>query len=507
MNSKKMISSETPDLAERIDALFQELQLAIKFDRPSILLAVYRSEFVREDVEAALTSRLLELNQQTERVYINEQNHDLPLYLRERADRAQTVFFVSGIRFGGGDDGQNAYRALNIRREYFVEYKLRLVLWLTEEEERLLPRYAPDFWAFRHLVVTFFDEPHPAQMSKHSHNLAWREFDTQWGGKTKEDTHAKIAYREKLLADLTNMPEAAANRLDLLYTLAPLYAAKGEWQKAVDTFQKVIALAPQAGSTPWYVSASFNGLGNVYSENGRYQDAIAAYHKAIELDPHYALPHNGLGIVYRDNGRYQDAITAFNKAIELNPNDVHSFNSLGSAYDSLEQYDEAISAYQEALKLNPDYPYAHNNLAIIYEQQRNWEKAIQHYQERVRLQPDTALSALVSLGKLARVEGDDKSNSYFEQALAVFDKAEQLRIQSVAGLLENKAFALLCLNQPEEAYHTMQEAIAKRIPDDNFDLDSLKLLATAPNPPEGLEAITELVRQAMVSRSSTFGKS
>ncbi|MCZ7667844.1 MAG: hypothetical protein M5U34_11835 [Chloroflexi bacterium] len=137
-----MISSETPDLAERIDALFQELQLAIKFDRPSILLAVYRSEFVREDVEAALTSRLLELNQQTERVYINEQNHDLPLYLRERADRAQTVFFVSGIRFGGGDDGQNAYRALNIRREYFVEYKLRLVLWLTEEEERLLPRYA-----------------------------------------------------------------------------------------------------------------------------------------------------------------------------------------------------------------------------------------------------------------------------------------------------------------------------------------------------------------------------
>jgi hypothetical protein len=152
---------ETENLAERINCLFRELHMALKHDRPSILLAVYRSELVRAKVEATLSARLQESGWQTEHVYISEQNPDLPRYLCERADRETAVFFVSGVRLGGGSDGQNACRALNLRREYFVEQRLRVVLWLTEAEERLLSYHAPDFWSFRHRVVTFLDNPWP----------------------------------------------------------------------------------------------------------------------------------------------------------------------------------------------------------------------------------------------------------------------------------------------------------------------------------------------------------
>jgi hypothetical protein len=158
--------TETECLSKRIDCLFRELQKAIKYKRHNILLAVYRSERVRNEVEKVLGARLRALGYRTERVCINEQNPDLPRDLRERANRAATVYFVCGVRFGGGADGQNGYRALNLRREYFVDCGLHVVLWLTEEEERLLPRYAPDFWAFRHRVVTFLDDSPAEQMEQ-----------------------------------------------------------------------------------------------------------------------------------------------------------------------------------------------------------------------------------------------------------------------------------------------------------------------------------------------------
>ncbi|PID85033.1 MAG: hypothetical protein CSB13_10150, partial [Chloroflexi bacterium] len=265
--------TESETIATRIDRVFRELNRAIKFDHPSISLAVYRSEFVREEVEAALRRRLQDLAQDTDRVFINEQNHDLPLYLRERADRAKTVFFVSGIRFGGGDDGQNAYRALNIRREYFVDYKLRLVLWLTEEEERLLPRYAPDFWAFRHLVVTFLDEPGPEQIRKNVSQVPWQDWDNKTFG---QDTNAKIAYRERLLAELPHTPETTANRAKLLYTLAPLYAATTQLAQAITSCEQAFDLAHQIGDIKLQ-SWCQNVLGNVYRDNGRYPEAIDAY--------------------------------------------------------------------------------------------------------------------------------------------------------------------------------------------------------------------------------------
>ena len=48
---------------DRLETLFGELELAIKYDRPSILLAVYRSEFVRAEAEAALAEKLRGLGQ------------------------------------------------------------------------------------------------------------------------------------------------------------------------------------------------------------------------------------------------------------------------------------------------------------------------------------------------------------------------------------------------------------------------------------------------------------
>ena len=333
--------------ADRVEILLDELEFALQFDRPSILLVIYRSELVRADVEAALAEKLHPLGQRIEQLFINEGNHDLPVALRERADQTATVYCVSGMRFGGGEDGRNAYRALNIRREYFVEDHLRVIFWLTESEAKALPRYAPDFWAFRHRTVEFMDQPKSRHIRQHSHEMIWREWGSTESSDSRtftEDTAAKIAYREQLLSELPDEPERIGARANLLYTLGPLYAAQGGYEKAIGVYQQAIALDPKNANP-------HNGLGIVYRGLGRTEEAIAAYQQAIALDPKNAVPHLSLASIYRKVGD----VAAYKQQVEVGRllianEDVYNRACFASI---LGDVDEAIRLLEEHLATVP----------------------------------------------------------------------------------------------------------------------------------------------------------
>ncbi|MGB8212435.1 MAG: hypothetical protein WCE68_02645 [Anaerolineales bacterium] len=152
-SSKKTEQGES--FEERIGMLFEELSLAIQWQRPSILLASYESEEVRGKAELALEKRLAEIGQKIVSFPVDEEHFDIARLLSHDPQREQAVYSVTGLSRGGGKAGANAYRALNIRREYFVDYAIRAILWLTREEAIELSQQAPDFWAFRHRVVDF----------------------------------------------------------------------------------------------------------------------------------------------------------------------------------------------------------------------------------------------------------------------------------------------------------------------------------------------------------------
>ena len=54
-------------------------------------------------------------------------------------------------------------------------------------------------------------------------------------------------------------------------------------------------------------------------DQGRLEEAIDAYHRAIGLSPGYATAHGNLGIALKEQGRIDDALACFRKAIELKP--------------------------------------------------------------------------------------------------------------------------------------------------------------------------------------------
>ena len=62
-NVIKSSTFEIEPFEDRIDHVFRELELAIKRQRPSVLYAIYKSEYVRDEVKTALYLRFEQLDQ------------------------------------------------------------------------------------------------------------------------------------------------------------------------------------------------------------------------------------------------------------------------------------------------------------------------------------------------------------------------------------------------------------------------------------------------------------
>ena len=59
---------------------------------------------------------------------------------------------------------------------------------------------------------------------------------------------------------------------------------------------------------------------------------------------------------YYEDGKYDLAVTAFSKAIQLDPDDASAYHERGASYADLGQYQTAIADFTKAIQLEPDNP-------------------------------------------------------------------------------------------------------------------------------------------------------
>lgn len=110
------------------------------------------------------------------------------------------------------------------------------------------------------------------------------------------------------------------------------------------------------------------------------QQAVNEAQAAIALNPKKAGNWENLGIIYKNvlgvKGAGQWAIAAFQRAIILDPQNVSYRLELGGIFYSLKQYEDAIKLFQEATLLKPDLPNSNYNLAHALYQNQNQKEAV-----------------------------------------------------------------------------------------------------------------------------------
>jgi tetratricopeptide (TPR) repeat protein len=72
-----------------------------------------------------------------------------------------------------------------------------------------------------------------------------------------------------------------------------------------------------------------------------------------------------MGIALQDQGKLEEAIEAYNKALSIKPDYAEAYNNMGVALQDQGKLEEAIEAYTKALSIKPDYAEAHRNLSFI----------------------------------------------------------------------------------------------------------------------------------------------
>jgi len=123
----------------------------------------------------------------------------------------------------------------------------------------------------------------------------------------------------------------------------------GEIEEAIKQYKSSIEIHPTAKAHTY--------LGEAYSLQGKYPEAINECKKAIDIDPNYGYPYNDIGNYLMNLGESNKAVIWFEKATRsyhYKPKHF-PFYSLGKIYEKKGEWLEALKCFNRALIFNPDY--------------------------------------------------------------------------------------------------------------------------------------------------------
>ena len=201
------------------------------------------------------------------------------------------------------------------------------------------------------------------------------------------------AQGKKQLAELAGIPTSQFER----YLIGVIAARMGHFEVAIRQMDEVIH-APQGQSHFWshfvrayclerqgyYQSAVLNytycsglrpqfawpahNIGLIHAQQQRLPEAVAAFKRALSLDPTLPVAHMNLGAVLMMQDDPKSALTSFDAAIQLGLHTAQVLSNRSAALARLGRTKEARKDLLDALKINPNYKQAVDNLRLLDEQ-------------------------------------------------------------------------------------------------------------------------------------------
>ncbi len=200
---------------------------------------------------------------------------------------------------------------------------------------------------------------------------------------------------------------AVKPRQETHYELGIAYKDSKMYTEAITEFQKVIDLDPD-------FTAAHASLGEVYLEMGRLDDAENAANAALKIDANSqparqllddirrvrstqspqpigtssnvadVTKHHERGEAFLNNKQYNEATAAFKRAIKADPDFADAHYGLGVAYLEMGALDDAKTAAEEASRLKADRQLVHELLIAIkvversLRRRRLWKKRLSY---------------------------------------------------------------------------------------------------------------------------------
>jgi tetratricopeptide (TPR) repeat protein len=200
---------------------------------------------------------------------------------------------------------------------------------------------------------------------------------------------------------------------------------KGRYDEAIAEFRR--ALDMDAADT-----TALNNLGAALTSAGQLEEAVSYLKKAIEIDPGNFKSHTNLGVALARAGRFDAAAAPLERAVQLNPEDARAQSAYGGVLVNQGRVEDAMRHLEKALEINPADADAHNNLGGILARTGKFDDAIPHFEKALSLEPNSAV-LLFNLGRAYAAVGR------FDQGVRNLERAAELSHGQEPAILEKLA--------------------------------------------------------------------
>ena len=154
-------------------------------------------------------------------------------------------------------------------------------------------------------------------------------------------------------------------------------------------------------------------IGIQYHDNGKYEQAIEAYKKALKINPKSSLINYELALSYMYYGDYKKSIKHSDFVIKQDDeNLMAAYITKASSLDNLGKTDESIELFEKAIKKFGNNYSLLFNLAVNYVKINNYEKA------------EPALIDAIY---------DNPNHASSHRLLAIIKREQNQRVQSLLG--------------------------------------------------------------------------
>jgi tetratricopeptide (TPR) repeat protein len=195
------------------------------------------------------------------------------------------------------------------------------------------------------------------------------------------------------------------------FTIGLAKASQGKYEEAIEEYERAIELSPG-------FARAYNNMGLALERLGREEEAIEAYETALKKDPELASAANNIGIHHWAKGDHETAARWFALAVEIDPYMAMAHYNLGGMLVQSAQWDLAEAHFKSAVIADRQFEEAWNALGLLFEETDRPAEAIAAYTRAVMAAP-TFSEARNNLGIVLAKTGQ------YDEALRELEMARQ----------------------------------------------------------------------------------
>jgi tetratricopeptide (TPR) repeat protein len=191
-----------------------------------------------------------------------------------------------------------------------------------------------------------------------------------------------------------------------------------------------------------------------YSYDWNWLDAEIDFNWAIGLNPNYASAYQYYGTLLANLGRFDEAMAKFEKARELDPSSLPIKASIATLYFYTRQYDEAVRRWREIQKADPSINWVYYYLGLAYLQKGSANKALRAFEDAAS-KPDG--STLGSVGRACVYAATGKREKAEAELQALVERSKQAYVPfyymaAISAALgeKDRAFEYLAMSYAEK---------------------------------------------------------